>query len=272
MRAAGGAWLGLAACALACVSAWKPPPEPPPPAPAAETPSKYNPFRGLEWNATTRALACGQAEFTLSADLAAHVRTVGANELVIVPAGSPPGGALMARAHDDAGAAASIDRGGGFGGLLGLLVWGATMLVEHVTLGHEYEAMVRLHELASGTTLERANVVADVKMNDDLLEIAYTVDDARAQAWRLVGLEGDRCSIMLIERVRPDSTHHFTEIETKLRAAALSFDLARNPQRVPNLRRWAAAGRARLRPTRSSRGINRPASSCRRPRRPGRPS
>jgi hypothetical protein len=226
MRAVGGAWLGLAACTLACVSAWKPPPEPPPPPPAADAPSKYNPFRGLEWNATTRTLACGQAEFTLSVDLAANVQTVGANELVILPAGSPPGGALMARAHDDVGAAESTDRSGGIGGLWGLLVWGATMLVERTTLGNEYEAMLRLHALASGHALERANVAADVKMDDDLLEIAYTVDDARAQAWRLVGLNGDRCSIMLIERVRPDGTHHFTEIETQMRAAALSFKLA----------------------------------------------
>lgn len=32
---------------------------------------------------------------------------------------------------------------------------------------------------------------------------------------------------MLIERVRPDSTHHFTDIETKRRAAAFSFEVAR---------------------------------------------
>jgi hypothetical protein len=232
MWSVGGARVGLAAClVVGCASAWKPPPEPPPPPPAAETPSKYNPFRGLEWNASTRTIGCGPTDFTVPADLAAHVRMNGPSELTIVPAGSPPGSALMARVHDPRAESEVSDIEGGF---VGLFVWVVEKAMEQVTLGHEFMAMMRLYAMANGQSLEDlANAqdtqpgrddTVEVTMKDALVEITYV---HREETWRLFGVDTDRCVIMTIERAFPHVTHPFADIKEQMRVAGKSAQLAR---------------------------------------------
>jgi len=237
MRFVGGACVGLAACVgltLGCASTWKPPPEqPPPPAPYADTPSTYKPF-GIGWDAGTRKIACGQANVTVSEELASAARLNGKNELTIVPPGSPPGAALMARVHDPADRPERPEseqrhRGGItgiFDQMFDLMRQGPEMAAERLTLGNEVPAMLRLHELASGQKIgDDDKLSPEMQVNDDLLEMNYTIRD---ESWRLVGLYGDVCVIMTIERVFPNATHTFADVKAQMRAAAKSLKLSRN--------------------------------------------
>jgi hypothetical protein len=222
MRSVGGACVGLAACVFGCASAWKPPPEPPPPTPFVEAPSKWD--RGLDWNAKARRIGCGPADFTVPAELANRVQMNGPNELTIVPPGSPPGGALMARIHDPPDEVKSSESDNGF------LGWIFKALAEKVTLGNELMAMARLHLLASGLKPEALPTRPDggnqdtvkVTTDDEVLEMTYEIGE---ETWRLVGIEGNRCVIMAIERVSPNATHHFDDVAKQMRAVARGFKL-----------------------------------------------
>jgi hypothetical protein len=222
MRSVGGACAVLAACVLACASAWKPTPEPPPPTPFVETPSRYN---RLDWDAKARRIGCGPADFVVPADLAAFVQMSGPNELTIVPPGSPPGAALMARVHDPTDEARSETDDG-------LLGWFFRAVAEKVTLGNEFMAMLRLHILASGLKPEQLPERPDggkqdtmtVTTKDGVVEITYEI---AGEAWRLVGIESNRCVIMAVERVDPNATHHFDDVANQMRAAADRFGLGR---------------------------------------------
>jgi len=228
--------VGLAVCVLGCASAWKPPPEPPPPPPFVEAPPK--PDR-LEWDATARRISrCGPVAFTVPADLTAHVRMNGPKELTIVPPGllpgSPPGGALMARIHDPPASNSSDDddEGAREDGLVRALVFIFEKVADRVTLGHEFLAIARLHEMASGLKLEEiasqydggTQDTVEIRIKDDLVEATYVIGD---ETWRLYGVSDDHCAIMAIERVAPNATHHFDEMVKQMRAVAHSFGLVR---------------------------------------------
>ena len=147
----------------------------------------------------------------------------GPNELTIVPPGSPPGAALMARIHDPREPASS-EADDGF------LAWIFKTMAEKLTLGNEFKAMLRLHILASGLKPDQLPArpdggnqdLAEVTTNDDVIQITYTVGD---ETWRLVGIEGNRCVIMAIERVSPNATHHFDDLAQQIRTAAPGFKL-----------------------------------------------
>jgi len=160
----------------------------------------------------------------------------GPNELTVVPPGmlpgSPPGGALMARLHDPPATsnASDDDEGPRENGLVRAFVFIFEKVAERVTLNHEFLAMARLHEMASGLKLEEiasrsdggAQDTVEIKMKDDLLEATYVIGDEK---WRLFGVADDHCVIMAIERVSPNATHHFDELAKQMRAAAHSFGL-----------------------------------------------
>ena len=83
--------MGLAIClvlALGCPAPWKPTPETPTGPPPPDAPL-------IEWNAGSGLLRCRSAAITVPAPLRSRVRWRTPHELTIVPAASPPGGALV---------------------------------------------------------------------------------------------------------------------------------------------------------------------------------
>ena len=81
--------------------------------------------------------------------------------------------------------------------------------------------LVRLHEMASGKKVGPDQTgPAEMTVKNNLLEIAYTIDQAPDEAWRLFGVDLDGCVALGLERVRPNGTQHFTAMEEQMRAAA----------------------------------------------------
>jgi hypothetical protein len=97
MRSVGGTAIVFCACLLGCVPMPPPAAGPAPPSIAApaQTASAPPPEPAVEWDARAGTLRCRSATITVPEQLREQIRWTNTDELAVLPAGSPAGGALV---------------------------------------------------------------------------------------------------------------------------------------------------------------------------------
>jgi hypothetical protein len=183
------------ACLLGCAS--MPPPASPtsltvaPPAPTAAP----APEAAVEWDARAGTLRCGSEKITVPPELREQVRWTNTDELAIVPAGSPTGGALVI------GLIETDDDGGG-----------ALDFLEDAA-----QTWVRLQLLAGGGLLGTVEMSVSGNTNFEQARLAaeYTLGEGRGKA---LYLQSGPCRIAALDFPLPSDHPPLTNLLAKLEA------------------------------------------------------